>query len=164
MVSKSQRKREALETTRLAAELMEIDSTGLGQIPLDPTVRAAVDEGRSIQSRIARKRHTQYVGKLLRRIDTEPIVAALQLRREQARREVAGHHRAEAWRDRLLELGDDAVASLANARRDIDVQALRQQLRNARRQQAAARPPSAAREIYRLLRDADRQKPLPPID
>ena len=74
----------------------------------------------------------------------------------------ARQHRAEAWRDRLLEEGDGAVGALLDSRRDADGQAIRQLLRNAGREAARNKPPAAARTLFRLLRELDEREPLPP--
>ena len=82
---------------------------------------------------------------------------------DEARQSNARHHRAEAWRDHLLTIGDAAVGELLDARRDADVQAIRQLLRNARQEAARKKPPAAARSLFRLLRDLDEAEPLPPV-
>jgi ribosome-associated protein len=161
--SKSQRRREALDVKSLASRLIGLSPALLAQVPLDEAVRTAIREARSIRSNVARKRQLQFVAKLLRRDDPEPILLALEAFENDARQLSGRQHRAEAWRDHLVESGDAAVGELLAARRDADAQPLRQLMRKARLEAAASKPPAAARGLFRLLRELDRVEPLPPI-
>lgn len=161
--SKSQRRREALEVKSLANQLIGLPAARLARVPLDDDVRIEIDRARNIRSHVARKRQLQFVAKLLRRSDAEPILEALEGFENEARQLNARHHRSEAWRDLLLSEGDRAVGSLLSCRRDADAQAIRQLLRNARREAANGKPPAAARALFRLLRELDESQPLPPL-
>jgi ribosome-associated protein len=160
-VSKSQRRRDALETKALARELIDLEQAKLGRVPLDEALRAAIMEARRIRSNVARKRQMQYVAKLLRRDDPEPILLALEKFEGEARELTGRQHRCEAWRDFLLESGDDAVGKLMEQRPDTDTQAIRQLVRNARRESARDKPPVSARALFRVLRDMDQKELLP---
>ncbi len=161
--SKSQRRREALELKSLASGLIGLKPAKLDRLPLDDTVRAAVEEARQIRSNVARKRHLQYVAKLLRRSDPEPLIKALEALDGNTRELVGRQHRSEAWRDFLLKEGDRAVGVLASQRRGVDTQAIRQLVRNARQESARNKPPTSARALFRLLRDLDESSTLPPL-
>jgi len=145
LASKSQRRREALETKSLALELIKLNAARLGRVPLD------------------RKRQLQYVAKLLRRIDPEPIIQTLEEFDGEARQLTGRQHRSEAWRDFLLESGDHAVGVLMQQRKDVDTQALRQLIRNAQKETARGKPPASARALFRLLREMDESESLPPV-
>jgi ribosome-associated protein len=162
-VSKSQRRRDALEVKSLARELIKLNQAKLDRVPLDEPVRAAVDEARQIRSNVARKRQMQYVAKLLRRDDPEPILLALEQFDAEAREITGRQHRAESWRDFLVERGDPAVGELIGLRPDTDTQAIRQLIRNVRREAAGNRPPAAARTLFRTLREMDQSEPLPDV-
>lgn len=161
--SKSQRRRDALEVKNLASRLIGLSDTRLARVPLDPQLRTEIEQARRMRSHGARKRQLQYVAKLLRRDDPEPLLDALEAFENEARQLNARHHRSEAWRDRLLESGDTALGALLEQRRDADGQTLRQLLRNAQREAARGKPPSAARSMFRLLRELDEAEPLPPV-
>jgi len=163
LVSKSQRRREALELKALASELTKLSPARLGRVPLDENVRAAIVETRQIRSHVARKRQLQYAAKLLRRIDPEPILQALEGFGGEARQLTGRQHRSEAWRDYLLERGDFAIGELMKQRADVDTQALRQLVRNAKKESERKKPPASARALFRTLRDMDEQEQLPPV-
>ena len=161
-VSKSQRRREALEVRALASQLISLSQSRLAEVPLDEQLRAEIDRARSIRSNVARKRQLQYVAKLLRRDELDPILDSLDSFENEARQLTARQHRVEAWRDLLIESGDAAVGALLEIRRDADAQAIRQLVRNARREAEKNKPPSSARAMFRLLRDLDESETLPP--
>lgn len=160
--SKSQRRREALEMKSLAARLVALKPSQLDRVPLDDVIRSAVDEARLIKSHIARKRQLQFIAKLLRRADSGPVLESLEASHYEARQLNARHHRCEAWRDHMLEAGDDSLSQLIKHRPDADAQVIRQLIRNAQREAATNRPPAASRSLFRLLRDLDETKALPP--
>ncbi|MGD2128379.1 MAG: ribosome biogenesis factor YjgA [Lysobacterales bacterium] len=161
--SKSQRKREALQVRDLAATLIGLSAARLERIPLDDRVASAIAEARRIRSNVARKRQLQFVAKLLRSTDTEPVLAALEAFDNQARELNASHHRTEAWRDHLLAEGDEALGQLLSIRHDAEAQAVRQLIRKARQEAQRHKPPAASRALFRLLRTMDEAEPLPPV-
>ncbi len=163
LASKSQRRRDALELKALASKLIKLAPAGLGRVPLEDDVREAIRVAREIRSNVARKRQLQYVAKLLRRIDPEPILLALDEFEGEARQLTGRQHRSEAWRDYLIERGDEAIGQLVELRSGVDTQALRQLVRNAKKENERGKPPASARSLFRVLRDMDEQEQLPPV-
>ena len=83
--SKSQCKRKALALQDLGETLVDLKPAQLDKMPLPEELREAVLAARQMNQRGARKRQLQYIGRLMREIDPEPIRAALGLARpEQA--------------------------------------------------------------------------------
>ena len=76
--SKSARKREYLALQKLGEELIALKDAELHSIDLDEELLEAVLDARRIRSRGALRRQKQYIGKIMRRIDPEPVRAALQ--------------------------------------------------------------------------------------
>ena len=75
--SKSQRKREALALQKLGETLVTLKPAQLVQIPMPDELREAVLAAQGMPQRGAHKRQLQYIGRLMRQIDPEPIRAAL---------------------------------------------------------------------------------------
>jgi ribosome-associated protein len=163
-VSKSQLKREAKALFMLGKQLSELPESILLSLPLERDILDEILFARSIKSHVARKRQLGFVAKRLRITDVEPIQAALGQREDAARELNSRHHRTEAWRDALLAQGDVLLTDLLAGRQDADVQALRQLIRNARREAEKNKPPTNARKLFRMLRDLDEANPLPPLD
>jgi ribosome-associated protein len=153
IVSKTQQKRATLELRALGAALVELPQAQLASIELPPTLAAAIAEARRITQHGAKRRQLQYIGKLMRTIDAEPIREQLAALRGQSTQAAARHRRLEDWRTRLL-ADDDALTAFAEEFPRADLQALRTAIRNARKEQSASKPPRAYRELFRLLREA----------
>lgn len=153
LISKSQLKRESHALTDLGKELVELPQSKLEKIPMEENIREAVALARRISERGGRKRQLQYIGKLLRNTDAEPILAAVEALREEHLQANARMHRLEQWRDRLLAEGDSALAELLAQQPDADRQHLRQLLRNAQKEREQNKPPKSARELFKYLRD-----------
>ncbi len=162
-VSKSQRKREAKALFDFGRRLVELPEPVLLALPLEPALLEEIQFTRSIKARVARKRQLGFLAKKLRLADLTAVEAALEARQDAARQVNARHHRAEAWRDRLLEGDPSTLGVLLDARRDIDAQTLRQLVRNAQRESAAGKPPASALKLFRLLRDSDEVAALPTL-
>jgi ribosome-associated protein len=155
-VSRSQRRREALDVLRLAQTLAAMSDPQLEALPLDEDLREEVRRARGVRQQIAHKRQTQYLAKQMRKLDADQldaIRAALEHDRDAARRETAGLHRIEAWRDRLIAEGDDALGELLAEHPQADRQRLRQLARQARSERDAGAPRHAYRELFRVLRE-----------
>jgi ribosome-associated protein len=91
----------------------------------------------------------------MRREDEDTLDAirdALDEKGDAARREVAAMHRVEAWRDRLIDDGDDALAAFMEEFPEADRQRLRQLARNALEERKRNKPPRAYREIFQVVR------------
>jgi ribosome-associated protein len=153
IVSKTRRKQEMHELQALGAELVALSAAHLEPMALPAALAQAVHEARRIASHEARRRQVQYIGKLMRGIDAEPIRAQLAAAHGGSAEERARHQRLEHWRARLLE-DDGALTEFFAAHPASDQQQLRTLIRNARREQAAGRAPRAFRELFRALREA----------
>lgn len=153
IVSKTRRKREMHELQKLGAALVELSGAHLESMALPEELARAVHEARRISSHEAKRRQVQYIGRLMRELDPEPIRAQLEAVQGGSAAERARHQRLEYWRARLLE-DDGALTEFAREHRGADLQQLRALLRNARQEQAEGRPPRAYRELFRVIREA----------
>jgi len=154
--SRSEQRRAALEVLELGAQLAALSDAQLAKLPIPEHLLPHIRETRRITSHIAHKRQLQYLAKQMRREDDEVLEAirdALDEKGETARREVAALHRVEAWRDRLIDGGDAALAELLDEHPHADRQHLRQLVRNAIEERNRNKPPRAFRELYRELRE-----------
>lgn len=154
--SRSQQRRDALEVLDLARQLSQLTPQQLDRLPIPESLRPHIDETRRISSHIAHKRQLQYLAKQMRKEDDEALHAirdALDVHGDAAREEAARLHRAERWRERLIDEGDAALAELLDAYPDADRQRLRQLARNAQEERNKNKPPHAFRELFRELRE-----------
>ena len=150
--SKTQRKKEMHALQALGQQLVDLGRDQLAQVDLPEELREAIAFAHRVTSHEARRRHMQYIGKLMRQVDADEIRAAIGRATGESRAAVALMHLAERWRDRLL-ADDEALTAFMAERPGADVQWLRAAIRAARREHAAGRPPKHARALYRWLHD-----------
>ena len=162
-ISKSQRKREAHELLDLAKKLISMPDARLKALPLDDDLREEVDFARNIRAHGARKRQLMTIGKMLRQRDNDELLDAVNNVDQKNRQIHARFHHIEAWRDRLIEGSDQDLTELLEQTPDINVQTLRQLIRNAKKEVKLGKSPAAARKLFKLLRETDEQNRLPPL-
>ncbi|WP_374599527.1 ribosome biogenesis factor YjgA, partial [Sphingosinicella sp.] len=102
----------------------------------------------------ARRRQLQYIGRLMRNVDPEPIRAALDAFKGVSAVETARMHRLENLRARLIE-DEKALHDIAEAYPGADLQQIRVLRRNAIKEKEAGKPPRAFRELFRVLRELE---------
>ncbi|MGE0875717.1 MAG: ribosome biogenesis factor YjgA [Burkholderiales bacterium] len=151
--SRTKTKQRMLELQALGATLVKLPEGKLASVPMPDELADAVREARRISSREGLRRQVQYIGRLMREIDAEPIRAALAELEGHSAQTRARQQQLERWRSRLIE-DDAALTEYASANPGSDIQELRTLIRNARREIAEAKPPRAQRELFRLLRGA----------
>ncbi|MBI5450131.1 MAG: DUF615 domain-containing protein [Gammaproteobacteria bacterium] len=148
--SKSQRKRDVEALQDLGAELVRLNADLLRGIALPEALADAIHQARRITSHEGRRRQLQYIGKLMRTVDSVSIRAQLDQALGSSRQHTARLHAIERWRDRLL--ADDAtLTELVAQYPQIDLPALRTLIRGARSEQAAGRPPRQFRALFQTL-------------
>ena len=154
--SRSQQRRDAIAVFKLAEELVALGDAALARLPLPAEIIAEVRRTRAVTQQIARKRETQFLAKQMRRLDgdvLDPVRSILDNDRGASRRQAADLHQIELWRDRLLAEGDDALGEWIAQHPHADRQQLRALIRQAKIEAERAKPPRAARELFRLLRE-----------
>lgn len=153
LVSKSQIKREMHALQALGKKLVQLDKQRLASIPLPETLHDAILTAQNIHQNGAMKRQLQYIGKVMRSINHEPIEKALNKLEGKDKQNSAVFHRCENWRDRLLNEGNSALEAFIGEYPATDRQQLRQIIRNAVKEQQSNKPPKSARNLFRYLRE-----------
>jgi ribosome-associated protein len=151
--SKTKKKQEMHDLQKLGAALVQLSAAHLERISLPEELAQAVRDARRIRSHEAKRRQVQFIGRLMREFDPEPIRAQLAVVEGGSAQARASHQRVEHWRARLME-DEGALTAFARECAGADLQQLRTLLRNARKEQAEGRPPRAYRELFRVIREA----------
>ena len=150
--SKTQLKAEADAQQALGVRLTELSKDKLLKLNLPDEVFEAVVESRKITANGAIRRHRQYLGRLMREIDTAPIIEQLARWDGKHTAENAYFHGLERWRDRLIN-DSKAISEFMELHPSTDSQQLRTLIRNAQKELAANKPPKSSRELFKLLRE-----------
>ncbi|MFM8339995.1 MAG: ribosome biogenesis factor YjgA [Fluviibacter sp.] len=149
--SKTKAKEEVEALQDLGKRLVAVGNDRLKKLDIPESLLDAVLEAKRISSHGALRRQMQYIGKLMRDVDTDPIQEMLDELDGISNKANARFHALEKLRDRLIE--DEAViTTLKNDYPDLDVSALRTLRRNAIKEQTEQKPPKAYRAIFQLLK------------
>ena len=152
--SKSQVKKELLALQDLGIELSKLSAEQQAQIPLDETLREAIEQAPKIKGNSSKKRHFQYIGKLIRKANIEAIEAAYHKVCEENHRAVRLHHIYENWRDQLIEGDKVQLESFINEYPNLDRQKLRQLVAGAQQERSRPEaPPKNARALFKFIRE-----------
>jgi len=151
--SKSERKRASQSLQDLGVALIGLPDPLLDELPLPDNLREAVLAARRITSHGALLRQHQYIGKLMRKADSEAIREAIDRHEAERRAEALRFHRVEQWRDRLIDEEERALAELLETCPTADAAELRRLATEARAEAAEQRTPRAARLLFQRLRD-----------
>ena len=151
-VSKSEIKRDAEALKKLGEKLVDLTKAKLDKIPLEDALLEAVNLAQRLQKE-ARRRQLQYIGKLLRGMDVEPIQAALEKLENKHQKQQAMLHKLELLRDALVAKGDDALTDFLMDYPQADRQHLRNLIRTASKEKEQNKPAKAYREIFQYLKE-----------
>jgi ribosome-associated protein len=157
IVSKSQRKRESTALQVLGKELFELSREQLKRMDLPEKLLEALLECKRLTSHEGIRRQMQYIGKVMREVEVEPIDRQLAVIRGESNQAKAAFHALEQWRERLI-ADDAALPTWLAAHPETDLQQFRQLIRNARREAAEAKPPKSSRALFRMLRELSEAK------
>jgi ribosome-associated protein len=155
--SKSERKRQMHALQSLGEELANLPNAELAALPVPDSLRDAIDTARRIKSREALRRQFQYIGKLMRSLDTSAMEAALEERRQRDQIMTRSFHELEAWRDRLIAEGMPAIDAVKAELHSADRQKLRQLVSLARKEAESGQPLKHSRQLFRYLRELKEQ-------
>jgi ribosome-associated protein len=148
--SKSQRKKQMLALQKIGEAIVDLSTTELAQIPLEGSLADAVAHARACKTHEARRRQMQFIGKLMRHVDIEPIAAALEKVQLKGQLSKAKFHQVERWRDRLIAGKDEVVQEFLQKFPAGSSQQLRQLIRNTQKEKKLAGADTA---LFRYLRD-----------
>ena len=151
-VSKSEIKRDAEALKKLGEKLVDLTKAKLDKIPLEDALLEAVNLAQRLQKE-ARRRQLQYIGKLLRGMDVEPIQAALEKLENKHQQQQAMLHKLELLRDELVAKGADALTDFLTNYPQADRQHLRNLIRTASKEKEQNKPAKAYREIFQYLKE-----------
>jgi len=150
LISKTRRKRQMKELQDVGAALVKLSREQLARIEMPESLRDAVMACRGITKHEARRRQMQYIGRIMRDIDSGPIAAQLAEIEAPSRRQTAVFHVAERWRSDLM-AEPDAVARFVKEFPEADPHRLRELAEKAREEKRTSKPPRRYRELFHVL-------------
>jgi ribosome-associated protein len=152
--SKTRLKQQMQALQQLGQQLTALPAERLRDIELPERLRDAIDEFKRTRSHEGRRRQLQFIGKLMRGVDPEPLRAALDAHALGPARESLRLHEAERWRLELV-TDDRAATRWAQAFPHSDLARLRTLVGAAQREQqvsAEQRHGPAWRALFQFIK------------
>lgn len=149
--SKTRVKQEMHALQALGERLVELDPSRIAELDLPERLADALREARKMTSHGARRRQLQFIGKLMRTVDSSLIQEKLDAWQHTGLRHTAWLYQLERWRDRLVS-DEKTVTEFVQVYPDTDVHQLRTLLRNIEKEKLAGKPPKSFRALFQLLR------------
>ncbi|MCC7326097.1 MAG: DUF615 domain-containing protein [Burkholderiales bacterium] len=151
--SKTRRKHAMQALQDLGVALVALDPGRLAELDLPERLVDAIGVARGVRAHEGRRRQLQYVGKLMRDVDPEPIHAALARWASGVPADQVLFAAAEHWRATLL-ADDAALDGFVAEHPAADRAALAGLVRDARSERARGGPPHRFRQLFRALKAA----------
>ncbi len=151
--SKSQLKREVEALQKLGESLLELPDAIYKSFPIPEDLDAALQDAKRIKSNVAKKRQMQFIGKVMRDIDAEPIQQAYEEWKTGRKKMAREFHKLEQLRDDLIAGENDALQTLITEHPSVDIQQLRQLIRGAQQEKKNNKPPKNFRKLFQLLKE-----------
>ena len=158
--SKSQIKRECHHLTDIGEEILKLKAEDIRSLEPPDELQEAVNTALKIKSRSGLKRQRQYIGKILRSIDSEDIEARLRKIQHRHDTNTAQFKRLERWRDRLVDNDRQALNEIIGFYPDVDRQHINQLIRAAVQEKKQDKPPTASRKLFKYLRELEDEKDM----
>ena len=153
-LSKTRRKKNMHALQDLGETLTTLPPALLDKCNLPAELLQAIAEYKRIPDRRgAKKRQLQFIGRVMRDIDAEPILQVLDEQGQQAELAKRRFQRLEEVREQLLAGDQGTLDELIRDYAGFDNQYARALIRQAQREQAENKPPAASRKLFAYLRE-----------
>lgn len=147
-----------LKLQEYGARLVELSPEHLKKIEMPEKLREEVLLAKSLKKYAAKSRQIHHIGAMMRNVDPEPIINALDRVEEFRLAEARDFKQVELWRDGLIDdkkgVFEELIAKLPGA----DRQHINQLVRNARQEKAKAKPPKSARVLFRYIMELSHEE------
>ena len=152
--SRNELKQQMQDLQELGEAVSALPPDRLDKLKIDERLRDAIDELRRTRSFEGKRRQVQYIGKLMKHEDPEPLREAVASYRVGSATDTLALHKAEYWRDQLL-ADDDALANWVKEHPATDVQQLRSLVRAARKEklEPGERHGRAYRDLFKRVKE-----------
>ncbi len=151
-ISKTKLKAEADAAQIIGKKLIDLSKDKLIKLNLPEALFEAVIEAKRLTANGAVRRQLQYIGRLMRDVDSAPITEQLQAWEGKNVQENARFHGMERWRTRLI-AEPNVLPEFLAIYPQAEIQQIRTLIRNAQKEAVANKPPKSSRELFKLLRE-----------
>jgi len=152
-VSKTQKKKEAHSLQKLGEKLLKLSREQVRKIDIPDEIREALNLARTIKSREGLRRQIQFIGSLMRKIDSDSIQQAVDHIEQGNYKKALEFKEAEQCRDKLISGNNELLEEILKKHVNADRQQLSQLVRNARKEVGNNKPPKSSRVLFKYLRE-----------
>ena len=155
--SKTMLKAEADEKQALGEALLTLRADLMARLDLPTKLLDAIKDAKKITNFEGKRRQMQFIGKLMRPLDADPIREAINEQLNGSAQLTLQLHLAEQWRDKLV-ADDEALQAWLTEYPATDAQQLRALIRQARKDYKPEKPGEAPRhgksyrEIFQVVK------------
>ncbi|MFM7482370.1 MAG: ribosome biogenesis factor YjgA [Candidatus Methylopumilus sp.] len=150
-ISRTQLKLEAEKLQSLGLKLCDLSISKLKALDLPPNLFEAILAMQKISSNGAKKRQSQYIGKLMRNFDTTELNTFMTFWDQQELKEKQDFHNIELWRKKLVEEPesvDDFLTKFPTEEKLI----LLNTIKEAVEEKTKDKVPKYSRELFKLIK------------
>lgn len=153
-LSKSQRKREVTALGELGKQLTKISDSLLAKLTLPDNLLEGIELYKRLPNKHgAKRRQLQFIAKLMRDIDATEIQSVLAQSKQKVELEKRKFQQLENIREELIDGNKATFDTLISQHPDIDIQHIRQLIRQSRKEQLQQKPPVTSRKLFKYLRE-----------
>ena len=154
IVSKSEMKREMERLQQLGKRLTELNTGQWQTLTISDVLHAALVESKRLKNHEAKRRHMQYIGKLMRDENWELIQQQVDLLDPSSEAYGRRIGQMEKWRERLIK-DPKAMNAFIDEYPDVDRQHLRNLIRNASKEMSSepAKPGSGYKKLFQFIKE-----------
>jgi len=151
--SKSELKREMHDLQDLGISLTKLTLEKLKKLPLTDDLLVALIDAPKHHVRSAKRRHLQFIGKLMAKQNIVAIKEKLQEFNQANTNLNANFHLLEQMRNDLLTNGNTAINNLLAQYPNAERSYLRKLINASNKEQQLGNPPISARKLFKYLRE-----------
>lgn len=151
--SRTQLKKDAEHMQDIGERLIKLSNSDITKIPMPEILADAVMLARRLTSNEGLRRQRQLIGKIMRKIEAEPIIEALKKLDSGHADNVREQHTIERWIQALFNDNPAIYDEIKKTSATADLQPIHQLLRNAKKEQMENKPPKSKRALFKYLRE-----------
>jgi ribosome-associated protein len=158
IISKTSIKKDMIELQNIGKRLTELPKSKLLYLQITEILEVAILEMHRLKNNEAKRRHLQYIGKLMRSEDIEALQYTLDLMDSSSEVFIRLQKQQELWRERLVK-DNDGINLYIQAYPNVDRQQLRTLTRNAQKEKEKEKeiplPKPHYKKLYQFIRAQD---------
>lgn len=153
-ISKSELKREAHRHQQLGKKLADLNPKKWRDLPISENLYNALVENNRLSQNEAKRRHLQFIGKIMRDEDVDAILAGLELLDPSSEAYGRRIKQQEMWRNRLVS-DDSGLNAFIEEFPAVDRQQLRNLVRNAQKEMSSEppKPGTNYKKLFQFIRE-----------